>query len=97
MMVGLIQIDLVDLLLGFFIVPLPFYIMAYLNEGSIGGGDVKFISEISFVLQVRGSVPSLIIALPILICTEVFINRKERKYVPLLPYLLIGAFIAFQM
>lgn len=87
-MVGVIQIDLVDLLLGFFIVPLPFFIMAYLNEGSIGGGDVKFISAISFVLQVRGSVPSLI-------CNEVFIKRKERKYVPLLPYLSMGAFIAF--
>lgn len=93
MMVGLIQIDLVDSLLGFFIVPLPFFIMAYLKEGSIGGGDIKIMAAIGFTVGLFKGMEVSLLALILIVLTSLgskWIYHKEYTCIPVVPFLTIG-------
>ena len=50
LLLGLIQVSWLDSLLGMFLVPLPFLVVALLKKGSMGGGDIKLVSACSFFL-----------------------------------------------
>lgn len=98
MMVGLIQIDPVDSLLGFFLVPLPFFIMAYLKEGSIGGGDVKLISAYGFncgIIIGTGAVILALFSLLVIVSIYNFDNIITNKKTPLSPFVFCGYFVIF--
>jgi len=93
MMVGMIQIDLVDSLLGFVIVPSPFFIMAYLKEGSIGGGDIKIMAAIGFAVGLFKGMEGSLLALILIVLTSLgskWIYHKEYTCIPVVPFLTIG-------
>lgn len=93
MMVGLIQIDLVDSLLGFILVPLPFFIMAYLKEGSIGGGDVKLMAAIGVAIGLLDGILLNIVSMFTMSFVCTLFKRKEK--IPLTPYFLFGCIFTF--
>ncbi|MFT9493886.1 prepilin peptidase [Anaerosolibacter sp.] len=97
MMVGLIQIDLVDSILGFLIVPLPFFIMAYVKEGSIGGGDVKLMAACGINLGLITAYSSMILGLSIAIIIHyllvIQLVSSPDSSIPLAPYLSIGSIL----
>lgn len=97
MLVGLIKMDIVQSILGFFIVPLPFFIMACLKENSIGGGDIKLMAACGFFLGVKGGVIGSIIGLLMAVVVNgVYyeIKNKDKKIsFALAPYLGVGNFI----
>ncbi len=92
--VGLININILDSLSGFIIVPLPFFIMAYVKEGSIGGGDVKLMAAIGFCVGfTRGGLGAFIGLLLFVISVGILSHRKSKnmqKSNPLVPSLGLG-------
>ena len=50
LLLGLIQVNWFDSVLGLLLVPLPFLVVALLKEGSMGGGDIKLVGACSFFL-----------------------------------------------
>jgi leader peptidase (prepilin peptidase)/N-methyltransferase len=95
--VGLINIDLVESLIWLVIVPLPFFIMACLKENSIGGGDIKLVGACGFFLGVTGGfVGSIIGLLMALVVKGVYfwIEKKDNSIgFALAPFLGCGNFI----
>jgi leader peptidase (prepilin peptidase)/N-methyltransferase len=96
---GLIEIDLMESMIGFIIVPLPFFIMACLKENSIGGGDIKLMATCGFFLGVTGGLTGSIIGLLIAVAVNGIyyaIKNKDRNIgFALAPYLGIGSFVSF--
>lgn len=89
---------LIEHLIGFFIISVPFYLIAYATSG-IGGGDIKLIALGGLLLGYKATlvaffVSSLIggiIALYLLVT-----KQKERKsLIAFGPYLCFGIFIAY--
>lgn len=99
MLVALIKIDLIVSLIGLVVVPLPFFIMAYLKENSFGGGDIKLIGACGFLLGLRvgvvGSMLSLLIAI---VASAIYYFIKKKKWnvcFPLGPYLCMGFILVY--
>lgn len=81
-------------LLGFFLLPIPFLVPVFLDEKSIGGGDIKLVASIGFFLVLNYGVFAMIIALSIFTTLSLVLKRKGKELVPLAPYLAIGSIIA---
>lgn len=94
MLVALIDIDWVDSLIGFALVPLPFFIMACVKEGSIGGGDVKLVGACGFYFGFIDGIQGITLSLIIVITTMIFYITKDTLNkldgFPFAPYLTIG-------
>lgn len=78
-LVGLINIDIFQSLMGLIIVPLPFFIMACLKENSIGGGDIKLMGASGFFLGVTGGLLASIIGLLIAVIVNGIYYRIKNK------------------
>jgi len=93
-LVGLIEINLMKSMIGFIIVPLPFFIMACLKENSIGGGDIKLMAACGFFLGVRGGVIGSIIGLLMAVVVNgvyyAIKNKNKNISFALAPYLGMG-------
>ncbi|MGV8149599.1 MAG: prepilin peptidase [Alkaliphilus sp.] len=92
-LVGLININLVQSIIGFVVVPLPFFIMACIKENSIGGGDIKLMGACGFFLGVTGGIVGSVVGLLIAVITNGLCNKISRKKCssfPLAPYLGVG-------
>lgn len=98
MFIALIEINQVDSLLGILIVPMPFFIMAYLKEGSMGGGDIKLISACGFLLGIKSAYIGAVIALILAIVCNIN-GRQEVNNIsfPFAPYLTVGMLIAYYL
>ena len=98
---GCIHINLTNAVVGFIIVPLPFFIMAYVKENSIGGGDVKLMAACGFFLGATyGMIASIVgLLLAVLVHGSYYIVKRidRKKSFPLGVYLGIGSFIALIM
>ncbi|MGV8147032.1 MAG: prepilin peptidase [Alkaliphilus sp.] len=79
-LVGLININIVQSIIGFVIVPLPFFIMACIKENSIGGGDIKLMGACGFFLGVTGGMLGSIIGLLLAVTYNVLRNDFDRVY-----------------
>jgi leader peptidase (prepilin peptidase)/N-methyltransferase len=97
--VGLINIDLVESLIGLIIVPLPFFIMAWLKENSIGGGDIKLVGACGFFLGVTGGLVASVIGLMMAVVVNgvyyVIKNKDKTIGFALAPYIGLGCMCAY--
>lgn len=94
LLVGLIDFNLIRSLSGILLAPLPFLIMALMQEGSIGGGDVKLVGGIGCCYGcfycMKISIFSIIFAL---VCSLVYylMNREKGSLgFPFIPYFWMG-------
>lgn len=81
-------------LLGFFLLPIPFLVPVFLDENSIGGGDIKLVGSTGFFLGLSNGIFSMIIGLSLFTILSLVLKRKGKELVPLAPYLAIGSIIA---
>lgn len=92
LLIGLLDFEAISSICGLLLLPLPFLIMALVQEGSIGGGDIKLVSAIGFTYKGVAIYGSLI-GMVILVLKYIVVNRKGNIAEPLIPYLAIGNFI----
>lgn len=99
MVVSLIKINLMAAILGFIIVPLPFFITALLKGDGIGGGDVKLMAASGFLLGLKGGFIASIIGLTLAVAVNFIYyeikNKDKNISFPLVPYLSIGCFLSY--
>ena len=99
LLASLIKVNLIYSMLGFLIVPLPFFITALLKGGGIGGGDVKFMAASGFLLGIKGGFIASIIGLLIALCINAIgykVKNKDKNIsFPLAPYLSVGCFLSY--
>lgn len=94
LLLGLIQVNWFDSILGLLLVPLPFLVVALLKEGSMGGGDIKLVGACSFFLGFSNGLVGSCVGLAF----GIFLNVLYSWYVrldytgkfALVPYLGIG-------
>lgn len=92
---ALIQIDPINSLLGFFIVPFPFLIVALINEGGIGGGDIKLVGACSFLVGIKYGILACTISMILAVFINLLIKNSRQKSFPLAPYLAAGFTAAY--
>ncbi|PHS29900.1 MAG: prepilin peptidase [Alkaliphilus sp.] len=100
MIAGIIDINIVQSILGLVFVPLPFFIMAYLKENSIGGGDIKLMAACGFFLGISSGVIGSVIGLTLAVLVNLLLkllqpNKNMKESFPLAPYLGFGCLVAF--
>lgn len=99
MLVALINISWMSSILGLILVPLPFFIMACLNDKSFGGGDIKLIGACSFLVGFQSAFIGMIIALSFAIVCQFILKKKDKDIsFPFAPYIACGmALIVFKL
>ena len=94
-----INLDLLQSILGFLIVPVPFLIPALAKSNGVGGGDVKLMAACGFLLGIKGGFTAGIIGLLLaVIINSVYykvINKDKNISFALAPYLGMGCFAAY--
>ena len=93
MSAGLLRFQPLPALLGFILVPLPFFIAALRKENSIGGGDVKLMAACGFVLGVKLGFAALILGLAMSEPINAVYNKEKQPFA-LAPFITLGCFIA---
>ena len=92
------NLPLKDHIIGFFIISIPFLIIAYLTNG-IGGGDIKLIAVAGFLLGYQATLVAFFIASIIGGIVAVYLlvtKQKDRKsLIAFGPYLCIGIYFAY--
>ena len=99
MLLALIRINWIPSILGLLLVPLPFLVVALMEEGAMGGGDIKFVGACSFFLGFSvGLIGSSVgLAFGILVNVLYFRYMRLDYYgkVALVPYLGVGYILFF--
>ncbi|GKX31381.1 hypothetical protein SH1V18_38610 [Vallitalea longa] len=99
LLLSIININLLQSMLGFIVVPLPFLLAALLEPNSIGGGDIKLMSAIGFLLEVKNGLIAGMISLIIAVAINSILYKLKRKdkseSFPLGLYLSIGSFVSY--
>lgn len=90
LLLGLIQVNWVDSILGLLLVPLPFLVVALVKEGSMGGGDIKLVGACSFFLGFSNGLVGSSVGLLLVILSYKYIKFDFSKNVALVPYLSLG-------
>ena len=80
-------------LLGFFLLLIPFLVPVFLDEKSIGGGDIKLVGSIGFFLGLNHGILAMIISLSLFTILSLALKRKGKELVALGPYIAIGSII----
>lgn len=92
------KLPLMDHLIGFFIISIPFYIIAILTEG-IGGGDIKLIAIGGLLLGYKATLVAFFIAVilgSIYAIYLLIVKKSNRKtQIAFGPFLCVGILIAF--
>lgn len=81
--IGLINLELVKSMVGLIMVPLPFLFVALLKKESIGGGDIKLIGALGFVIGLSYSYSLLMISLVFAIIFNFRYNLNKVAYTEL--------------
>lgn len=91
-------LNLLDHLIGFFIISVPFYIIAYITNG-IGGGDIKLIAIAGLLLGYKATLVAFFIASILGGSMAIYLlltKQKDRKsLIAFGPYLCIGIYFAY--
>jgi len=91
-------LPILDHFIGFFIISLPFYIIAYLT-GGIGGGDIKLIAIAGLLLGFKSTLVAFFIASILGGSMAIYLlltKQKDRKsLIAFGPYLCIGIYFAY--
>lgn len=97
-LLGLIQVNWFDSILGLLLVPLPFLAVALLKEGSMGGGDIKLVGACSFFLGfsngLLGSSVGLAFGILVNMLYFWYMRLDYTGKIALAPYLVVGYSIA---
>ena len=92
--IGFININVAKSLFGLIISPLPFLFMALINNGSIGGGDIKLIGASGFVMGYAKTSTACLVALALAIFySSLYYLGKKRirmQSFPFVPFFQIG-------
>ena len=98
-LIGVAKENILSMLLGFVLIPLPLFVAAVIKQNSIGGADIKLMAASAFLLGFEKALVALIIGSVLaVICTCLVRNIKNQSsktVFPLVPYLGIGCFIAY--
>jgi len=97
LLVGLIQLQPQDAIIGFFLISVPFLLLAIFTHGGFGAGDIKLIASCGFVLGALGVLLGTIIAMVLMIFVSLVFYRRSnrRKYCAMAPYIAVGCFFAY--
>lgn len=91
-------LPLLEHLIGFFIISIPFFILAYIT-GGIGGGDIKLIAMAGLLLGYKATLVAFFIASILGGFVAIYLlatKQKERKsLIAFGPYLCLGVFLAY--
>ena len=91
-------LPLLDHLIGFFVISVPFYLIAYLT-GGIGGGDIKLIAVAGLLLGYKATLIAFFIASILGGSVAVYLlltKQKERKsLIAFGPYLCVGIYLTY--
>jgi prepilin signal peptidase PulO-like enzyme (type II secretory pathway) len=95
-----INSNAIPIMVGFaLLITIPILFVSCLRTDSLGGGDIKLISSLTFLLGLYKGLFTLIIGLFLaLVCTMIFnilSKNKKNKSFPLVPYLTIGSVVAY--
>ena len=98
-LIGITRVQVIPMILGFVLIPLPLIVASIIKKYSIGGADIKLMAASAFLLGFEKGLLALIIGL-VLAIISIFIFRKiKRKETnsefPLVPYLSIGCLIVY--
>lgn len=95
--VGLINFDVSKSVVGLLISPLPFLVMALINSGSIGGGDIKLIGATGFVLGYGSTTTASMICIVVAVCfySLYYLSCKKVKCraFPFAPFFQMGCMV----
>jgi len=92
LILSLIAIKPMGAIVGFFFIPLPYFIVAYAT-GGIGGGDIKLMASCgAFLGLIDGILALVITSILILICN---IKRTKGESFPMGPYIGLGCFLSY--
>lgn len=98
-LLSLCSINSFNSIIGFFIVPLPFLITAFIKGDGIGGGDIKFMAANGLFLGLKGGFIGSFIGLTIAVLINIAyykIKNKDKEIsFPLAPYLSIGCVLTY--
>ncbi len=90
------DIDLLSRLIGFFCVSAPLLLMAYIIEGSFGGGDIKLMAVCGFFLGWQFTLVAMFMAIMTggIFATYLMISGKAKKgaHMAFGPFLCLGIF-----
>lgn len=93
LLAGLLEVEFAPALLGLVLVPLPFLAAALLQEGSIGGGDIKLMGACGFMLGVKRGYAALVLGLFLAVVFQSAYAGKKNKGFALVPYLAAGCLL----
>lgn len=96
LLAGTIGFRWLPALMGFLLVPLPFFIAAVCTNGKIGGGDVKLMMAAGFAMGVTLGFKMMIWGLLLAILWNQISQRNEAS-LPLAPFLGAGGFLVLLM
>lgn len=95
--IGLMNFDVTKSVIGLLISPLPFLIMALINTGSIGGGDIKLIGASGFVLGYGNTTTASIISIVVAVCFYsmyyLSYQKVKSRAFPFAPFFQVGCMI----
>lgn len=91
--VGLFNADLPNSILGLIIVPLPYLLAAIIRSNSMGGGDIKLMGALGFILGTASGYVAGCIGLSLAIFYAKVVIKDKYESIPLAPFLGIGGFL----
>jgi leader peptidase (prepilin peptidase)/N-methyltransferase len=97
--IGIVKEDILSMVLGLILIPLPLLIVSLTCKNSFGGADIKIMAACSFLLGLERGLVAIIVGLTVAIITTIIIKRIQKKDLkevfPIMPYLAIGCFLAY--
>jgi len=78
------------------LITVPILFIASSRTDSLGGGDIKLIASLTFVLGFYQGVFAVVVGLSLAIIFTLIFNKKDKSF-PLVPYLTVGSMLAYLM
>ena len=76
------------------LITVPILFIASARKDGLGGGDIKIIAGITFLLGLYKGVFAVVIGLSLAIVITLILKKKDKSF-PLVPYLTVGSILAY--